>query len=402
MDRRSFVKKSVAGAAAATLGLASSSGADTASKPPRENGSSGTSQKSYTYDDFEFITTASVIFDPRCHELALGHAREPVLRRMPDGSLVCIHYTGGPGEPHDENIVVITHSTDDGESWTRGEVLFDHPVRGTWATELFMETDTPRLFVHTLDAGSHYTEIKSSVSVGSNDGKSWTEPVSVPGVPANFTVRRGLVLHDGTWLFPVYWQEQRGHWGWKKPEGGGLGWDPSWKHCSGVLRSTNQGAFFSLHGYMREKFALEEPTVIEVAPGHLMMLMRAGGQQNPYRSDSADGGVTWSPPRATDIPSPNSKMTLLRYQDTILLFLNVSEGSDWQKRYRVDLWISRDGGNTWPERTLLAHTKEGLDRVICYPDGFVDAERKMLYVALDSGREHYLLRIPMRGLVTTD
>ena len=43
------------------------------------------------------------------------YAREPVLRRMKDGSLVCLFLTGGPKEPDNDNVVKITRSEDEGK-----------------------------------------------------------------------------------------------------------------------------------------------------------------------------------------------------------------------------------------------------------------------------------------------
>ena len=47
-----------------------------------------------------------------------SYAREPVIRRMPDGSLLCLFLTGGPTEPHNENKTVACRSFDGGDTWT--------------------------------------------------------------------------------------------------------------------------------------------------------------------------------------------------------------------------------------------------------------------------------------------
>lgn len=48
-----------------------------------------------------------------------GYAREPIIQRMPDGSIVCLTLTGGPTEPHKTNVVGVVRSEDDGKSWSR-------------------------------------------------------------------------------------------------------------------------------------------------------------------------------------------------------------------------------------------------------------------------------------------
>ncbi len=44
--------------------------------------------------------------------------REPVFRRMPDNSFLCLFLTGGPTEPHDRNVVMAIRSEDYGKTWS--------------------------------------------------------------------------------------------------------------------------------------------------------------------------------------------------------------------------------------------------------------------------------------------
>ena len=46
------------------------------------------------------------------------YAREPLLRRMPNGDLVCVCLSGGKTEPANQNLVIISRSKDDGCTWT--------------------------------------------------------------------------------------------------------------------------------------------------------------------------------------------------------------------------------------------------------------------------------------------
>ena len=45
-----------------------------------------------------------------------NYGREPVISVMPNGSLVCVMITGGPTEPHNDNVVVICRSYDGGKT----------------------------------------------------------------------------------------------------------------------------------------------------------------------------------------------------------------------------------------------------------------------------------------------
>lgn len=53
------------------------------------------------------------------------YAREPLLRRMPNGDLVCVCLSGGKTEPANQNLVIISRSKDDGCTWSAPEIIFN-------------------------------------------------------------------------------------------------------------------------------------------------------------------------------------------------------------------------------------------------------------------------------------
>jgi predicted neuraminidase len=338
------------------------------------------------YDD-RFTYGASLIFDAG---ETWGQAREPVLRRMPDGSLLCLHYSGGPREPHDDNLVLVTRSQDDGETWSEAEILFDHPTRGVWATELFTDgNDAPCIFVHTLDATSHYLELKTFRSFSSDAGHTWSEPVSLPGGASSCSVRQGIVLRDGTWVFPIYWQEALANWSWEKT---GPEYQPhnGWRFFAGVLRSDNCGRTFTLHGNLRADVNLWEPNIVETTPNRLIMLIRAA-HGVLFRADSDDGGLTWSEPYATGLANPGTKLTLLSLGERVILINNANA----KDRTNLSLWVSDDGGDTWRRKVEICPP----DVRMFYPHGFVDHAREAIYVACEDAKHHFLTKIPFADVL---
>ena len=70
-----------------------------------------------------------------------------------------------------------TRSTDEGQTWSKAEVIFDHPVRGVYAAELWVEDGPPTVFLQTFSALSRYLEMRTYRSTSSDQGRSWSEPV---------------------------------------------------------------------------------------------------------------------------------------------------------------------------------------------------------------------------------
>lgn len=358
------------------------------------------------WPDYEFSYPPTLIFDcePKWH-----FCREAVLRRMPDGSLYALIYSGGPREPHNDNLMLGTRSTDDGRTWSEPQVILRHPRRGVYAAELWTAEGPPAVFLQTFSAESRYLEMHAFRSTSDDGGKTWSEPVSLPGVDGSFLVRRGIVLSDGTWLLPVYWTELRrdNNWTWDQRRPNGDVDMKNWIERCGVLRSTDKGETFALHGYLHARCQLLEPACVEVAPGHIVMLMRAERQGRFYRAESHDGGLTWAAAEPSDIPAVAAKVLLLRHDNTVLMLFNPppagATGDGLNQRRELALWASHDGCRTWPKKLTLARVVPRPDqpswKAVCYPDGFVDASRKCLYATIDSYRQQFLLKIPLTDIV---
>ncbi len=360
----------------------------------------------YECDGIEFQWPATVMFQSG-GEFTFG--REPTLRRMPDGTLRSFIYTGGPREPAPENVAAMIRSTDDGATWSAPEVTFRHPFRCTWGTELFTDCERPFAVFQTFAYETNYCELRSFRSFTDDSGRSWSTPESFPGVPSNFSTRQGKVLSDGSWIFPVYWVEQRADWDFRMVEHGV--WPcRNWVFVSGVLRSGDAGKSFTLHGAVRTPTRAWEPEVTELEPGRLRMFVRnddCDGRRVLYESDSSDGGRTWSPAVPGCIPNPGTKTVIYRVRGRHVLVNNVcdnSPGNLFAKRNRLELWISSDNCRGWERKlplALLRGTGDFWSTVsqVAYPHGFADDERETLYLAIDAVRKFYLVKIPYADLL---
>ncbi len=337
------------------------------------------------------------------------YAREPVFRRMPDGSLYALIYTGGNREPHPDNLVAGIRSTDNGKTWSKPEIVFKHPYYCSWATELFTAGPRPFCIFQTFDFRTGYCGLRAYMSYTDDSGKTWSDPISVPGVPANFTARQGKILSDGSWIFPVYWEESHGGWDTEIPLQGPYH-DPRWLFVSGMIRSVDQGKSFQIYGNVtcEGKFQAWEPDITELDPGHLQMLIRSECPERVlWISESFDYGKTWTEARRSDIPNPATKQMILDVKGCKLLFNNVCP-RDKPDRNQLELWISEDNCKTWKKKIRLAtlHRKgEGscwdgffTDHAplpqVAYPHAFADEKEQTIYLAIDSVRKFFLMKIP--------
>jgi len=356
--------------------------------------------------------------------------REGVLRRVGPNELICTWTTGGFTEPAPGNFTMITRSHDNGATWSTPEVLFRHPTRGLFTTELFVpRAGEVHAFLQTYGFGAWMCRLDSYRAVSRDGGRTWEGPHSIPGGVHNVWVNQGIVHSSGRWVIPVSWTELIGD-EWAEPHVGrapvearagrravpqvelpygadsrlrqkaGNAWaERNHRYVCGAILSDDEGETFRLRGYIRggRHGWLMEPKIIELSDGRIVMLIRSQHDGRLWRSDSGDGGETWSPAGPTDIPNPSAKVKLLKSRDgRIFLIHNPvrSDGAIMAGRNPLSLWISDDDMKSWKVKVDLvkdSNPKAGLN----YPDGYVDEDRGELHFAWEDGFHVYLMRVPM-------
>ncbi|WP_300365469.1 exo-alpha-sialidase [Brachyspira sp.] len=124
----------------------------------------------------------------------------------------------------------------------------------------------------------------------------------------------------------------------------------------------------------------DEPKVIELADGTVMMNNRALGQGKRQISYSSDGGETWSRfqnhPQLND---PNNNGETVRYTSTNdgfdknrLLFVNANH-TDSLPRRNITVRISYDEGKTWKHSKVLREGIADYSSLTILPDGTIGA-----------------------------
>lgn len=310
------------------------------------------------------------------------YAREPILRRMRDGSLICTFLTGGATEPHNDNVVAISRSEDDGVTWSEPKVLFSHNNRGCWCTEVFADCEMPFAVIQTYNAPSFYRELQTFCAFCDKSGNNWSEPVSFRGTINGCSVRQGIRLSNGDILFPVYWQEVIRNFDW--PDKENCLDNQSWPFVSGVAISHNNGISYTRYGDIRADVSLWEPNAVEVEDGHIIMYCRSN-QSELFISESFDYGKTWSKPALSGIPNPDTKVTILKVRGQILMINNFGRKVGWDNRFNLCIYKSKDGKNF--EKVVPVDDE---NERFFYPHAFADDEKEKLYVAYENAKDHWL------------
>lgn len=333
--------------------------------------------------------------------------REQLLCRLPDGSLFCAFFTGGGGDGDLDNIVAAIRSDDDGETWSDVEVIVSRPDESCWAPSMFVHKGKAHMFYYTSKDPHRYRKVNHILSTGP-DGRTFTEDRIISEdwiTERGVDIRHGTHLRDGRCLLPIAWLEPIGDFDpdtWVPREDtftryNNFGWGGIAENnifCDGVVEPNDDFTSFTRYGRIRHETpgaelpcqSLFEGAIAQLSGDNLAMLMRGDMSNRLWRSDSPDGGRTWSDPRKTDIPNPGSKPLIINLPDgRIALFHNPNE-KDYDDttqegihRFRtpLEMWVSDDDMMSWGMKKTLSPAPG----VAQYPNGFYDEKADTIYMS---------------------
>lgn len=250
---------------------------------------------------------------PSCHASTLVE-HEP-------GKLLAAWF-GGKAEG--ANDVQIWSSAFDGRVWSEPRVVGTEPGQPCWNPVLFKTAKgTLWLWYKAGPSPERWTGFSRTSADG---GKTWSK---VEMMPAGFwgPVRaKPIQLANGTILAGTSVESFRN-------------WTPF------VDRSTDDGKTWTRSNAfpVADKLNQIQPALFETKSGSVVALMRSRDPRVVCRSESKDGGVTFSPAEETKVPNPSTGVDCVRIGDEVFLNCNpVALG-----RTPISIAKSTDDGRTW-------------------------------------------------------
>jgi predicted neuraminidase len=175
--------------------------------------------------------------------------------------------------------------------------------------------------------------------------------------------------------------------------------DANHRYACGVMLSDDGGATFRLRGHITGGVHghLMEPQVVELAGGCTVMLIRSQKEGWLLRSESSDGGETWSDAVRSEIPNPSAKVNLLKAADGRVFMIHNPvghQGALMGGRNPLALWVSDDGMKTWRVKAdLVKDLRPNVS--LNYPSGYLDEESRELVFCWEDIHSLFIMRVPM-------
>lgn len=261
---------------------------------------------------------------PECHASTILH--------LNNGELIAAWF-GGKKEGND-NVGIWMVKGKPGQ-WTKPIEIAKIRNDAHWNPVLFQSPEG-RIFLF-FKVGKKIPSWETWVKTSDDDGKTWTEAKElIAGDKGGRGPVRNkpIILSNGDWIAGASHEEG------------------SWNAFADI--SNDKGLNWHASPYVpldRTKMkgkGVIQPTLWESAPGKVHMLLRST-EGAIYRSDSEDGGKSWSTAYKTCLPNPNSGIDLTRLNDGTLVLAFNPDTANWGSRSPLSLAISFDNGLTWPK-----------------------------------------------------
>lgn len=229
------------------------------------------------------------------------------LAPLPGGDLICAWFGGTLEGKSDISIhaAVLPAGSD---RWGPARLLSHDAARSEQNPVIFDAPDGGLWLFHTAQPSGNQDECRIRMAPLHRDPADPTMIASGEGrfldLPRGSFIRAPLVVRDdGAWLLPIFQCVPRP----------GQKWNGS-HDVAAMGISTDGGASWQLDP-VPGSIGSVHMSPVDLGEGRLAAFYRRRQADLVHRSDSTDGGRTWSAPVATDLPNNNSSIAAIRLAD---------------------------------------------------------------------------------------
>lgn len=254
-------------------------------------------------------------------------------------------YYGGEGEYAQATTVFGMRRAKGSRQWTEPTPIARSPFYSMGNPVVWQAPDDVVWLFFVVRPGATWSSSRIMAKISRDEAATWSEPFVITWEAGTMVRGRPIALANGNYLLPIY-HETGEDTEFVPPHTTSL-----FLHFDPKTRQWTESA------RIRSRMGNLQPAVVQIRENHLLALCRRGGDYEPgkdgyvVRSESRDGGRTWSPGEETEFPNPNAAVELIRLRNGHLLFIFNDSMTD---RTPLTAAVSTDHGRTFPHRRNLA------------------------------------------------
>jgi predicted neuraminidase len=270
-----------------------------------------------------------------------GKYKHPAsITQLANGDLL-IAYFGGSGEYEPDTRVHLTWKRKGEDKWSLPTVVSENPEVPEGNPVVWQAPDGLLWLFNVARFGPTWCDSRVQARTSADGGKTWTKPYLISDEIGILCRSKPIVLADGDYLLPVYKE---------------TGNDPEFTAAdtsSFFYRYHPESKKWTETSRIRSKLGNLQPAPVAMTEDHLIAYCRRGGGYEGkedgriVRSESRDGGKTWSPGTETEFPNPNAAVDFQRLKNGNLLLVYNDSNFD---RTPLTLALSTDGDRSYPHR----------------------------------------------------
>src|SRR6516164_3542198 len=266
------------------------------------------------------------------------------LTELANGELFLVYY-GGPGEYSDQSTVYGARLRKGEMKWSTPAAITPRPKGPEGNPVVWQAPDGIVWLFSVTRHGATWCTSRIAVRTSSDGAKTWSAPVSLTTEAGTMVRGKPIVLANGDYLLPIY--HETGH-------------DPEFvgpDTASFFLRYDGKTRHWTESARIRSRLGNLQPAVVALSDTRLVCYCRRGGDYKPrkdaylVRSESRDGGRTWSPGKDSAFPNPNAAVDLLRLKNGHLLLVY---NDSMSRRTPLTVALSTDEDKSYPYKRNIA------------------------------------------------
>jgi predicted neuraminidase len=296
------------------------------------------------------------------------------ITELDNGDLMIAYY-GGDGEYEGDTAVYALRLPKGAEQWTEPRIIADTPGRSEGNAAIWQGPDGKVWLFYVTNFGPTWSSARIKFKFSTDGAQTWSDPYLLAFEEGTMLRSAPIVLNNGDYLLPVYHETGEDREG-TAPD-----------TCSYFLRFDPQKKTWTPTNRIYSEIGNLQAAPVQIDDDYLIAYMRRGGRFGPqpdgvaYRSESRDGGDTWTPGERTEFRNPNSALDFIKLKNghLLLVYNDNNEG----RRMPLTAAISTDQDKTWPHRRDIVDV-EG--ETAAYPSAIQSKDGRIHVVYTSSRR----------------